>query len=81
MVCWGLNADGQIGVPSTTPTRKPVVVTGLTSGVASIASGAAQACAVLDDGTASCWGRNDAGVLGNGTTAVERHPGEGHRAR
>lgn len=73
-LCWGLNAAGQVGVPSTTPTRTPVPVTGLTSGVSSVASGAAQACAVLDDGTASCWGANGSGVLGNGSTAASATP-------
>lgn len=73
-VCWGLNADGQVGVPTTTSTRRPVEVTGLSKGVASVASGAAQACAVLDDGTVSCWGRNQGGVLGDGTTTSSATP-------
>lgn len=72
--CWGLNANGQVGVPSTTPTRTPVSVTGLSSGVASVATGAAQACAVLDDGTVSCWGSNAAGVLGDGSTTSSATP-------
>ena len=33
-----------------------------------IAAGSAHTCAVLDDGTARCWGENGNGQLGNGTT-------------
>lgn len=73
-MCWGLNANGQVGVPSTTPTRAPVEVTGLSSGVEAVAAGAAQACAVLDAGTVSCWGANGSGQLGNGTTAATSTP-------
>ena len=31
-------------------------------------------CAILDDGTVSCWGRNLAGGLGDGTTTDRNTP-------
>ncbi len=37
-------------------------------GVASLASDGAGYCAVLTSGGVDCWGRNDVGQLGNGTT-------------
>lgn len=37
-------------------------------GVASVAGGGRFACAVLTDGTVRCWGRNQRGQLGDGTT-------------
>ncbi len=37
------------------------------SGAVDVAVGGGHACAVLDDGTAWCWGANDHGNLGNGT--------------
>jgi alpha-tubulin suppressor-like RCC1 family protein len=33
------------------------------------------ACALLDDGTASCWGANDFGQLGRGASSTEELPG------
>lgn len=45
--------------------REPLL-TGLT--VRSLASGADHTCALLDDRTVRCWGKNDAGQLGDGTT-------------
>jgi hypothetical protein len=38
----------------------------------SVATGDAHACALLLGGTVACWGRNDFGQLGDGTT-TERH--------
>lgn len=66
--CWGLNAWGQIGDGSTgnsffVPTAVPGITTAVT-----VAAHYAQSCAVLADGTARCWGDNDFGQLGNGST-------------
>ncbi len=40
----------------------------------SITTGFSYACALLNDGTIRCWGHNDAGQLGNGTTTVSSVP-------
>jgi len=45
----------------------PVSVDGI-SNAAAIAAGCNNTCAVLSDGTVQCWGDNDNGELGNGTT-------------
>jgi len=43
-------------------------VRGVTDAVA-ITAGVTHSCAVLKHGTARCWGSNDHGELGNGTTS------------
>ena len=65
--CWGLNDQGQLGNGSMTDSSTPVAVSGLNSGVTAIIAGIDQTCALLDDGTLRCWGRNDEGQLGNGS--------------
>jgi hypothetical protein len=64
--CWGDNSVGQLGtgVTSTTPSRGPVAVPTLTSGVQAITAGTNHTCALLTDGTLRCWGDNTFGQLG-----------------
>lgn len=63
--CWGLNRFGQLGDDTTASKSSPVAVIGLSTGVSSISAGAMHTCAILDAGTATCWGMNDFGQLGN----------------
>jgi alpha-tubulin suppressor-like RCC1 family protein len=66
--CWGYNANGQLGDGTTNNNATPVPVSGLGSGVAQVSAGNDFACAVKTDGTVWCWGSNQEGQLGNGTT-------------
>lgn len=73
--CWGANAFGNLGNGTTTAALTPVGVSGLSSGVSTIAAGASYAtCAVLVGGAARCWGYNAQGTLGNGTTTNSPTP-------
>lgn len=75
--CWGRNDRGQAGQEMDQAFVAPSCVNNPTNnllGATSLALGGAHACVVLDDGTANCWGANDAGQLGDGTTADHSHP-------
>ncbi|MGH7435602.1 MAG: RCC1 domain-containing protein [Polyangiaceae bacterium] len=67
--CWGKNDHGQLGDGNAgTQSLVPVAVSGL-SGVVEIAAGVAHSCARLATGAFTCWGANDSGQLGDGTTS------------
>lgn len=66
--CWGDNTYGQLGRTTTATTGNPAAVVPNITTTVDIGAGHSNACAVLADGTAVCWGRNQSGQLGNGTT-------------
>lgn len=59
--------------PPSKPIKPLAAVKGLRD-VAEIAAGAEHACARLSDGTVACWGKNDHGQLGDGTTKTPAAP-------
>jgi alpha-tubulin suppressor-like RCC1 family protein len=67
VVCWGKNADGQLGDGTTSDRRTPVAVAGVADAV-ELALGAGFTCARRGGGTVVCWGANVSGQLGDGTT-------------
>ena len=73
-MCWGYNDYGQLGNASSgTDNATPGAVAGLQS-VKSISAGGTHTCAVLDNGSARCWGYNGLGQLGDGTTTQRNSP-------
>jgi len=74
-VCWGQNTRGTIGDGTTADRPSPVDVVGLTGPVRTILAGGSHTCALLEDGSVTCWGRNDFAQLGNGTLADSPVPG------
>jgi alpha-tubulin suppressor-like RCC1 family protein len=63
--CWGRNQLGQLGPkPVTTVSLVPVKVAGLNGKAVQLAAGSGHVCAILEDHSVMCWGRNDTGQLG-----------------
>jgi alpha-tubulin suppressor-like RCC1 family protein len=72
--CWGQNGDRQLGDGTNNDSSTPVGVSGLTSGFGLVAAGQSHSCAVTLSGDVRCWGRNDKGQLGNGSTTDSGTP-------
>lgn len=74
VLCWGNNDVGQLGSPSDMDTHdKPREVPGV-RGAVDIVAGESSTCAVLGDGTVTCWGANAEGELGIGRESDEATP-------
>ena len=77
--CWGANDFGQVGRDTVTTTcaayatngfrcsNSPILVSG-TLTFAQVTAGLDHSCGVTTSGAAYCWGRNEAGELGNDST-------------
>ena len=72
--CWGYNGYGQLGNGTTTGSSTPVGVSGLPNNVEQVGTAFEHACALLTDGTVQCWGSNNHGQLGNGSTSDSNTP-------
>lgn len=72
--CWGSDANGRLAVDvSGVFTNEPVQVPKV-AGLESITAGDTHTCARSDSDQARCWGRNDRGQIGDGTTADRAAP-------
>lgn len=71
--CWGLNDFGSLGTHDTTwsyTARQVLASPGVPlTGIAKIRGGAGS-CAIMTDGRTLCWGINNDGRLGRGTTSA-----------
>jgi alpha-tubulin suppressor-like RCC1 family protein len=74
LVAWGENDTGQLGLgeagdPVNRPVRSPLV-----DNATALALGAGHGCVILQGGDVQCWGANDHGQLGDGTTDSTPQP-------
>ena len=72
--CWGANYAGQLGNGARANSPAAVAVSGLASGIVAIAAGRDHTCALTGRGQVRCWGANQSGQLGDGTTVGRRVP-------
>lgn len=77
--CWGRNGNYAFGDgSSTSATRSTPPSLGVDLGIGrkavSVALGVLHTCVLLDDGSVKCWGKNDKGQLGDGTTTTRSTP-------
>jgi len=79
--CWGFNAAFQLGDGTTTNQNTPTAVSGLSGAISVSASsssggtfGGFHTCALINDGSAQCWGQNGSGQLGDGRTVPRSTP-------
>ncbi|HXP38590.1 MAG TPA: hypothetical protein VN817_12570, partial [Solirubrobacteraceae bacterium] len=70
---WGYNGSGQLGNGTTTLSRTPVAVSGL-SNVIAVAGGGEHSLALLGNATMMGWGANREGQIGDGSTTNRRVP-------
>lgn len=70
---WGLNTDGELGLPPNTQANVPGFVLGATQ-MRAVAVGDNHVLALDDQGRVWAWGGNDEGQLGDGTTTRRPSP-------
>ena len=75
LFCWGANGSGQLGGGGTALGNRPASVSLLPAGFAPglVACGGRHTCA-LGAGAVHCWGANDSGQLGIGSTNGQAAP-------
>jgi alpha-tubulin suppressor-like RCC1 family protein len=66
--CWGHNDFAQLGDGTQITRRTAVDVSGLSSGVSTVTLAESHTCALTSGGGVKCWGSNQSGQLGDGTT-------------
>jgi len=73
--CWGSNTDGRLGIgsPTTGFSDHPVAIAS-TETFTDISAGRGYACALSTLARTFCWGRNDFGQVGNGSTVSVSAP-------
>ncbi|MCP4540031.1 MAG: hypothetical protein GY832_23080 [Chloroflexi bacterium] len=73
--CWGEHWYGQLGpLAASAYSSLPIDIPGLGPEVTDVSAGAYHSCAVTAGGGVKCWGKNDYGALGDGTTSTSLSP-------
>jgi len=82
VLCWGKKGDWyncageSIDASIAARLFEPTEVVGLESGVTAVTLGQDHGCAMLESGKAMCWGANNTGKVGDGTSICRPDPVE-----
>jgi alpha-tubulin suppressor-like RCC1 family protein len=68
--CWGSNEEGSLGDGTATDQLTPKALTTDFGPFKAVAAGVGHSCALAPGGQAYCWGLNNLGQVGNGTSAT-----------
>ncbi|HLK92036.1 MAG TPA: hypothetical protein VKZ18_19245 [Polyangia bacterium] len=72
--CWGVNGEGELGTGATSANSTMAVPVSGISNATAIAASFAYTCAILADGSVSCWGSDESYQLGSNVGAVVPMP-------
>ena len=73
--CWGYGSEGRLGHGSTSSKNVPTETVSFSPFKAlAISAGYAHTCAIVEGGDVFCWGKNNYGQLGDGTTTNRNTP-------
>jgi alpha-tubulin suppressor-like RCC1 family protein len=72
--CWGENNDGQLGSGTFSPREPHPVPINSTLSFVKVFAGQSTACALDAEGAAYCWGYNNEGEIGDGSTSKRATP-------
>jgi alpha-tubulin suppressor-like RCC1 family protein len=74
LACWGRNSDGTLGNGTAGASVPSPTVVGTDTDWTQVTAGAYHVCGLKSGGSVWCWGGNDAGQLGDGTTTSRLVP-------
>jgi alpha-tubulin suppressor-like RCC1 family protein len=77
LYCWGWNFNGQVGDGTTTSRPRPVAIGGalrFRQVSANLGAGGGHTCGITTDDRLYCWGWNEFGQVGDGTTVQRLTP-------
>jgi len=72
--CWGAGDRGQLGLGAASPNAGTPAAVALPAPASGVSAVGAHSCASLGDASVWCWGANDSGQLGDGTTTDRPTP-------
>ena len=72
VLCWGEGDFGKLGIGNTNDKSSPQFTNSLGTGrkAIDISAGGEHTCAVLDNGSVMCWGRDNYGQIGDGLSLI-----------
>ena len=75
VLCWGEGDYGKLGIGNTNDKSSPQFTNSLGTGrkAIDISAGGDHTCAVLDNGSVMCWGRDNYGQIGDGIQGGQRN--------